>query len=44
MKFYFVDVIHVYEGRKGEIESSQLYIFDTLDIELVGRRQRIACL
>ena len=20
MKFYFVDVIHVYEGRKGEIE------------------------
>ena len=37
----------LYEGRKGEIEiilSSCLYIFDTLDIELVGRRQRIACL
>jgi len=32
MMFYFVDVIHVYEGRKGEIEIfyQVIYAFLTL--------------
>jgi len=32
MKFHFVDVIHVYEGRKGEIEifHQVVYTFLTL--------------
>jgi len=32
MKFYFVDMIHVYEGRKGEIEIfyQVVYTFMTL--------------
>ena len=29
MKFYFVDVTHIYEGRKGEIEIV-VYTFMTL--------------
>ena len=34
----------MYTKEGKDILSSRLCIFDTLDIELAGRRQRIACL
>ena len=47
MKFYFVDVIHVYEGREGEIEIFYQvgYTFLTLSILnwLADIRRLLAC-